>query len=124
MQSRLSPSRKPPDAVEQVPYVNEKMPRIVVCQHRLCFRQNRDDPRLMPARYARAFLKGNRNDFRDVEAIAEAVQRPTIRFVATKTGEQLDLQALHRVRSRLISERRATVNEVRAFPFDPGVTVA
>jgi transposase len=78
----------------------------------------------MPARYARAFLKGNKNDFRDVEAIAEAVQRPTIRFVATKTGEQLDLQALHRVRSRLMSERRATVNEVRAFPFDPGVTVA
>jgi transposase len=49
------------------------------------------DPRLIPARYARAFLKGNKNDFRDAEAIAEAVQRPTMRFVATKTAEQLDL---------------------------------
>ncbi len=53
------------------------------------------DPRLMPAKYAKAFLKGNKNDFRDAEAIAEAVQRPTMRFVATKTAEQLDLQALH-----------------------------
>ena len=52
------------------------------------------DPRLMPAKYAKAFLKGNKNDFRDAEAIAEAVQRPTMRFVATKTAEQLDLQAL------------------------------
>ena len=51
------------------------------------------DPRLIPARYARAFLKGSKNDFRDAEAIAEAVQRPTMRFVATKTAEQLDLQA-------------------------------
>src|SRR5262245_50932262 len=63
------------------------------------------DARLMPARYARAYLKGNKNDFRDAEAIAEAVQRPTMRFVATKTAEQLDLQALHRVRSRLVGER-------------------
>src|ERR1700693_3452562 len=41
------------------------------------------DPRLMPAKYVKAFLKGNKNDFRDAEAIAEAVQRPTMRFVAT-----------------------------------------
>ena len=54
------------------------------------------DPRLMSAKCVRAFLKDNKNDFRDAEAIAEAVQRPTRRFVATKTGEQLDLQALHR----------------------------
>jgi len=82
------------------------------------------DPRLMPAKYAKAFLKGNKNDFRDAEAIAEAVQRPTTRFVATKTAEQLDLQTLHRVRSRLVSERTATVNEVRAFLLDRGVAVA
>jgi transposase len=63
------------------------------------------DPRLMPARYVKAFLKGNKNDFRDAEAIAEAVQRPTMRFVATKTAEQLDLQALHRVRSRHFAAR-------------------
>ncbi|RPI42330.1 MAG: IS110 family transposase [Hyphomicrobiaceae bacterium] len=82
------------------------------------------DPRLMPAKSAKAFLKGNKNDFRDAEAIAEAVQRPTMRFVATKTAEQLDLQALHRARSRLVSERTATVNEVRAFLLDRGIAVA
>jgi transposase len=82
------------------------------------------DPRLMPAKYVKAFLKGNKNDFRDAEAIAEAVQRPTMRFVATKTAEQLDLQALHRVRSRLVSERTAIANEMRAFLLDRGIAVA
>src|SRR5215468_5812327 len=82
------------------------------------------DARLMPAKYVRAFLKGNKNDYRDAEAIAEAVQRPTMRFVATKTAEQLDLQALHRVRSRLIGERTAIANEIRAFLFDRGIAVA
>jgi len=82
------------------------------------------DARLMPAKYVRAFLKGNKNDYRDAEAIAEAVQRPTMRFVATKTAEQLDLQALHRVRSRLIGERAAIANEIRAFLLDRGIAVA
>jgi transposase len=82
------------------------------------------DARLMPARYVRAYLKGNKNDFRDAEAIAEAVQRPTMRFVATKTAEQLDLQALHRVRSRLVGERTAVANEIRAFLLDRGIAVA
>src|SRR6266481_734258 len=54
------------------------------------------DARLMPAKYVRAYSKGQKNDFRDAEAIAEAVQRPTMKFVATKTADQLDLQALHR----------------------------
>ena len=66
------------------------------------------DTRLMPARYVRPYSKGQKNDFRDAEAIAEAVQRPTMKFVATKTIDQLDLQALHRVRERLVScQRRA-----------------
>ena len=82
------------------------------------------DARLMPARYVRAYLKGNKNDFRDAEAIAEAVQRPTMRFVASKTSEQLDLQALHRVRSRLVGERTAIANEIRAFLLDRGIAVA
>jgi transposase len=47
----------------------------------------------------------------DVEAIAEAVQRPTMRFVATKSSEQLDLQALHRVRERLVSQRTGIINQ-------------
>ena len=56
------------------------------------------DARLMPAKYVRPYSKGQKNDFRDAQAIAEAVQRPTMKFVATKTAAQLDLQALHRVR--------------------------
>ena len=50
------------------------------------------DARLMPARYVRPYSKGQKNDFRDAEAIAEAVQRPTMKFVATKTADQLDLE--------------------------------
>src|SRR5215469_13905048 len=56
--------------------------------------------RLMPAKYVRPYSKAQKNDFRDAEAVAEAVQRPTMKFVPTKTAEQLDLQALHRVRER------------------------
>jgi transposase len=55
----------------------------------------------MPAKYVRPYNRGQKNDFRDAEAITEAVQRPTMKFVATKTADQLDLQALHRVRQRL-----------------------
>src|SRR5215471_4223884 len=72
------------------------------------------DARLMPGKYVRAYSKGQKNDFRDAEAIAEAVQRPTMKFVATKTSEQLDLQALHRVRERLVSQRTGIINQIRA----------
>ena len=81
------------------------------------------DARLMPAQYVQPFLKGHKNDYRDAEAIAEAVQRPTMRFVAAKTAEQLDLQALHRVRARLVAERTATVNQIRAFLLERGIAV-
>src|SRR5258708_4325986 len=70
------------------------------------------DARLMPAKYVRPYSKGQKNDFRDAEAIAEAVQRPTMKFVATKTAEQLDLQALHRVRERLVSQRTGIINQL------------
>jgi hypothetical protein len=73
------------------------------------------DARPMPAKYVRPYSKGQKNDFRDAEAIAEAVQRPTMKFVATKTAEQLDLQALHRVRERLASQRTGIINLTRAF---------
>src|SRR3981189_1929912 len=73
------------------------------------------DARLMPAKYVRPYSKGQKNDFNDAEAIAEAVQRPTMKFVATKTAEQLDLQALHRVRERLVSQRTGIINQIRAF---------
>ena len=65
------------------------------------------DVRLMPATYVRPYLKGHKNDFRDAEAAAEAVQRPTMKFVALKSVEQLDLQALHRVRERFVFNARA-----------------
>jgi transposase len=81
------------------------------------------DARLMPARYVRAYSKGQKNDFRDAEAIAEAVQRPTMRFVATKTVEQLDLQALHRVRERLVSQRTGIINQIRDFLLERGIAV-
>jgi len=81
------------------------------------------DARLMPARYVRPYSKGQKNDFRDAEAIAEAVQRPTMKFVATKTADQLDLQALHRVRERLVSQRTGIINQIRAFLLERGVAV-
>jgi transposase len=81
------------------------------------------DARLMPAKYVRPYSKGQKNDFRDAEAIAEAVQRPTMRFVATKTADQLDLQALHRVRERLVSQRTGIINQIRAFLLERGVAV-
>jgi len=72
------------------------------------------DARLMPAKYVRPYSKGQKNDYRDAEAIAEAVQRPTMKFVATKTADQLDLQALHRVRERFVGQR--TASSIRSAP--------
>jgi transposase len=79
--------------------------------------------RLRPAKYVRPYSKGQKNDFRDAEAIAEAVQRPTMKFVATKTADQLDLQALHRVRERLVSQRTGIINQIRAFLLERGIAV-
>src|SRR5499433_3028686 len=81
------------------------------------------DARMMPAKYVRPYSKGQKNDFRDAEAIAEAVQRPTMKFVATKTADQLDLQALHRVRERLVGQRTGIINQIRAFLLERGVAV-
>src|SRR5712671_202144 len=81
------------------------------------------DARLMPAKYVRPYAKGQKNDFNDAEAIAEAVQRPTMKFVATKTADQLDLQALHRVRERLVSQRTGIINQIRAFMLERGIAV-
>ena len=81
------------------------------------------DARLMPAKYVRPYSKGQKNDFRDAEAIAEAVQRPIMKFVATKTADQLDLQALHRVRERLVSQRTSIINQIRAFLLERGIAV-
>src|SRR3990170_3057986 len=81
------------------------------------------DARLMPAKYVRPYSKGQKNDFNDAEAIAEAVQRPTMKFVAIKTADQLDLQALHRVRERLVAQRTGITNQIRAFMLERGIAV-
>ena len=78
--------------------------------------------RLIPPQFVRPFVKSNKNDYKDAEAIAEAVQRPTMRFVPIKTEDQLDLQALHRVRDRLVSRRTAVINQIRAFLLERGIT--
>ena len=81
------------------------------------------DVRQVPPAYARPFRQVHKNDFRDAYAIAEAVQRPSTRCVPVKTDDQLDLQALHRVRSRLISERTAVINQIRSFLLERGIPV-
>jgi transposase len=81
------------------------------------------DARLMPSQYVKPFLKGQKNDFRDAEAIAEAVRRPRMPFVPTKSVEQLDLQALHRVRARLVRHRTAVINQIRALLLERGIAV-
>jgi transposase len=81
------------------------------------------DVRLIPAQYVKPFVKSNKNDFRDAEAIAEAVLRPTMRFVQLKSREQLDLQAFHRVRQRLVGQRTAVINQMRGFLLEYGITV-
>ncbi|MER8803546.1 transposase [Mesorhizobium sp. M0998] len=67
--------------------------------------------------------KGQKNDYRDAEAIADAVRRPTMSFVPIKSAEQLDLQALHRIRSRLVGHRNTVVNQLRGFLLECGVIV-
>src|SRR6201982_3365517 len=81
------------------------------------------DVPLIPAQYVKPFLKSHKNDYRDAEAIAEAVQRPTMRFVRIKTPEQMDLLALHRVRSRLVGQRTGVTNQIRGFLIERGITV-
>jgi len=77
----------------------------------------------VPPTFAKPFRQGHKNDFRDAHAIAEAVQRPSTRCVPIKTDDQLDLQALHRVRSRLIGDRTAVINQLRGFLLEHGITV-
>lgn len=77
--------------------------------------------RLMPPEYVRPYVKAQKNDDRDAEGIAEAASRPTMRFVELKSQEQLDIQTLHRVRSRLVAERTNLINQLRAILLERGV---
>ncbi len=76
--------------------------------------------RLMSPEYVRPYVKAQKNDDRDAEAIAEAATRPTMRFVELKSEEQLDLQTLHRVRSRLVRARTTLINQLRAILLERG----
>jgi transposase len=86
-------------------------------------REQGHEVRLMPAQYVKPYLQTNKSDFLDAEAIAEAVQRPRMRFVPIKTEEQLDLQALHRVRERWVMRRTAVVNQIRSLLLERGLTL-
>jgi transposase len=81
------------------------------------------DARLMPAKYVKPYVKTNKNDYIDAEAIAEAVGRPRMRFVPIKTDDQLDLQSLHRVRERWVSGRTAVINQIRGLLLERGITI-
>jgi transposase len=80
--------------------------------------------RLIPAQFIKPYRKSNKNDFIDAEAIAEAVTKHNIRFVQIKTEGQLDVQAMHRVRDRLVQRRTALINEIRGFLLERGITFA
>lgn len=76
--------------------------------------------RLMSPEYVRPYVKSQKNDDRDAEGIAEAASRPTMRFVELKSQDQLDMQSLHRVRDRLISQRTSLINQIRALLLERG----
>src|SRR6202035_535073 len=71
--------------------------------------------------YVRPYVKAQKNDDRDAEAIAEAATRPTMRFVELKSEEQLDVQTLHRARDRLVGERTAFINQLRGILLERGI---
>lgn len=86
-------------------------------------REQGHEVRLMPAQYVKPFVKTNKNDYIDAEAIAEAVDRPRMRYVPIKSDEQLDMQSLHRVRERWVRSRTALVNQIRGLLLERGITI-
>ena len=79
--------------------------------------------RILPAQFVKPYVKANKNDFHDAAAIAEAGSRASMRCVPLKTTEQLELQALHRMRQRVVRERTAVVNQMRALLLEHGIVV-
>lgn len=86
-------------------------------------REQGHDVRLMPAQYVKPYVKTNKNDYIDAEACAEAVTRPTMRFVPIKSDDQLDLQSLHRVRERRVVRRTAVITQIRGLLLERGITI-
>ena len=77
--------------------------------------------KLIPPQHVKAYLRGNKNDYNDALAIAEAVSRPQMRFVEIKTEAQQDVQALHRLRERRLQERTALSNQLRGLLAEYGL---
>ena len=86
-------------------------------------REQGHDVRLMPAKYVKPYVKTNKNDYIDAEAISEAVTRPNMRFVPIKSDDQLDLQSLHRIRERWVVRRTAVINQIRGLLLERGITL-
>jgi transposase len=85
-------------------------------------REQGHEVRLIPAQYVKPYVKTNKSDYIDAEAIAEAVARPTMRFVPIKSDDQLDL-SLHRVRERWVMRRTAVINQIRGLLLERGITL-
>jgi transposase len=79
--------------------------------------------RLMSPEYVRPYVKAQKNDDQDAEAIAEAATRPTMRFVQLKSEEQLDMQTVHRARDRLVRKRTAPLNQLWAVLLERAITL-
>ena len=79
--------------------------------------------RLMSPEYVQPYVKAQKNDDHDAEAIAEAATRPTMRFVELKDEAQLDMQSLHRARDRLVGDRTALINQLRGTLLERGIIV-
>lgn len=117
---------------QNIPAVTNSMPACVVAMEACCgahhlgrlLAAQGHTVRLMSPEYVRPYVKAQKNDDRDAEAIAEAASRPTMRFVELKSEGQLDMQTLHRARERLVGERTALINQLRAILPERGVTVA
>jgi transposase len=86
-------------------------------------REQGHEVRLMPAQYVKPYVKTNKNDYIDAEAIAEAVGRPRMRFVPIKSDEQLDMQSMHRARERWVRNRTALLNQIRGLLLERGITI-
>jgi transposase len=88
------------------------------------FRTYGHEVRLIAPQFVKPFVKSNKNDAADAEAICEAAQRPNMRFVAVKTVEQQDIQSIHRMRSLAVEQRTAQINQIRGLLLEYGIEVA
>jgi transposase len=79
--------------------------------------------RLIPAQCVKPYVNSNKNDYLDAEAIAEAVGRPTMRFVPIRTTAQIDLQTMHRIRDRMVYQRTAVIAQIRSFLLEYGLVM-